>query len=46
MIKDTQMDINLTDENFFKDNLSGSTDSKTENTKDIKKSLPEILKRC
>ena len=29
--------INLTDENFFKDNLSGSTDSKTENTKDIKK---------
>ena len=29
--------INLTDENFFKDNLSGSTDSKSENTKDIKK---------
>ena len=29
--------INLTDENFFKDNLSVSTDSKTENTKDIKK---------
>uniref|UniRef100_UPI003519CC43 bifunctional nuclease family protein n=1 Tax=Winogradskyella sp. TaxID=1883156 RepID=UPI003519CC43 len=25
--------INLTDENFFKDNLSGSTDSKSENTK-------------
>ena len=29
--------INLTDENFFKDNLSVSPDSKTENTKDIKK---------
>jgi len=29
--------INLTDENFFKDNLSSSTESKDENTKDIKK---------
>ena len=27
--------INLTDENFFKDNLSSLTESKDENTKDI-----------
>jgi len=37
--------INLTDENFFKDNLSGSTDSKTENKKDIKKISTRNIKK-
>ena len=37
--------INLTDENFFKDNISDSNDSRTKNTKDIKKISTTNIKK-